>query len=176
MKHWVFYLLIALIGCADTDENAAANLKKGNDFFEKKEYEVAEYYYERIPETSPLYKEAAKKLDVIAKIKKQWVEKEVAPADLAKIIILEHTYQVDNVARIPNHRLSLVNNTDRVLQSIEVEFTYLDKSNKEIMKLVAEVRTPMFQNTQDVFKGIEPGYVQEEFATATAKIIKARFQ
>lgn len=176
MKQWIFFLLIALIGCADTDENAAANLKKGNDFFEKQEYEVAEYYYERIPETSPLYNEAAKKLDVIAKIKKQWVEKEVSPADLSKIIILEHTYQVDNVARIPNHRLSLVNNTDRVLQSIEVEFTYLDKTNKEIMKLVAEVRTPMFQNTQDVFKGIEPGFVKEEFATAKAKIVKARFQ
>ncbi|MBI2427245.1 MAG: hypothetical protein HYV29_00330 [Ignavibacteriales bacterium] len=176
MKQLIFFILIALIGCADTDENAAANLKKGNDFFEKKEYEVAEYYFERIPETSPLHKEAVKKLDVIAKIKRQWVEKEVSPADLSKIIILEHTFQVDNVARIPSHRLSLVNNTDRILQSIEVEFTYFDKSNKEIMKLVGEVRTPMFQNTQDVFKGIEPGYVQEEFATATAKIIKARFQ
>lgn len=176
MKHWIFFVLIALIGCTDTDENAAANLKKGNDFFDKKEYEVAEYYFERIPETSPLYKEAAKKLDVIASIKKQWVEKEVSPADLSKIIILEHTYQVDNVARFPSHRLSLVNNTDRILQSIEVEFTYLDKNNKEVGKLVAEVRTPMFQNTQDVFKGIEPGVLNEEFVTSRAKIIKARFQ
>lgn len=176
MKQLLIVGLLVVIGCADTEENAAANLKKGNDFYEKKEYEVAEYYYERIPESSPLYNEAQKKLEAIEKIKKQWVEKEVPPTELSKIVILDHTFQLNNVTRIPSHRLSLVNNTDRILESIVVQFTYFDKDNKEVGKLETEARTPMFEHTQDVFKGIEPGYLEVEFVRAEAKIIKARFQ
>lgn len=176
MKRLVLFILLAMIGCTDSEENAAANLKKGNDFYNKKEYEVAEYYFERIPESSPLYKEAEKKLEAIAAIKKQWIEKEVSPADLANIVIIDHTYQLDNVTRIPTHRLSIVNNTDRILQSITVEFTYFNKDNKEVGKLVANVRTPMYEHTQDVFKGIEPGALTVDFVRSEAKIVKARFQ
>ena len=176
MRRVLTVILLLAAGCADTEENAAANLKKGDEHLAKKEYEVAEYYYERIPEESPLYVQAEKKLEAIAKVKKQWVEKEVAPADLAKIRIIDHTYQLDNVARVPSHRLSLVNNTDRVLEYITVEFSYYDRSGKKVATLETETRTPMFQNSQDVFKGIEPGFVAEEFASTTARIVNARFQ
>jgi len=73
MKKTLLILLLLAAGCIDTEENASANLKKGDDFFAKNEYEVAEYYYERIPEESPFYAKAQVKLEEIAKIKKQWV-------------------------------------------------------------------------------------------------------
>lgn len=176
MKKFYCLFFIFLLGCSGTEENASANLKKGDDFFAKKEYEVAEYYYEKIPEESPIYIQAQKKLEEIAAVKKQWADKEVKVGDLTKIIVLDHTYQTDNVSQVPIHRLSLVNNTDRFIETITVEFTYFDKSGKEITKLTAEVNTPMYQNTQDVFKGISPGMVNEEYAKSTAKIISARFQ
>lgn len=176
MKQIVLLVLVTLMGCSNSEENATINLQKGDEFFSKQEYEVAEYYYEKIPDDSPVYRQAEKKLQEIARIKKQWVEKTVPSSELAKIVILEHTYQVDNVSRIPSHRLSLVNNTDRIVEYIVVEFTYYDKNDKVITTLTTEKRTPMFQHTQDVFKGIEPGFVPEEFARATAKIVNARFQ
>jgi len=171
-------LIIAFIvaGCVDNEENASANLKKGDDFFAKHEYEVAEYYYEKIPESSPFYKKAQKQLDAIGTIKRQWVEKEVTAEELAKIIIIDHTYKVDNITRVPVHRLSLVNNMDRILEYIEVEFTYYDNDDRKVYTLITETRTPMYQNTQDVFTKIEPGAVPVDFSRSTARILKARYQ
>ena len=176
MKIHLLFFALLLAGCGDSEENAPSNLQKGNEFYAKQEYEVAEYYFEKIPEESPLYPQAKKKLDAIAAIKKQWKEKQVSTTDLSKIVIIDHTYQLVNIARIPTHRLSLVNNTDRILEYITVEFSYTDKTGKVVAKLTTETRTPMFQNTQDVFKGIEPGYVAEEFTTSTARIVSARFK
>jgi hypothetical protein len=176
MKISILFIVVVLAGCVDTEENASANLKKGDDFFAKKEYEVAEYYYERIPEASPFYNKAQRKLDEIGTIKRQWVEKEITAEELAKIIILEHTYKVDNITRVPIHRLSLVNNMDRILEYIEVEFSYFNKDDRLVHTLVTETRTPMFQKTQDVFTKIEPGSVPVEFSRSTARILKARYQ
>lgn len=176
MRLSMFFVIIVLAGCVDTEENASANLKKGDDFFAKKEYEVAEYYYERIPDGSPFYNKAQKKLEEIEKIKRQWVEKEVTAAELAKIIIIDHTYKVDNITRVPVHRLSLVNNMDRILEYIKVEFKYFDKDDRLVHTLITETRTPMYQNTQDVFTKIEPGAVPVDFSRSTARILKARYQ
>ena len=177
MKKILFIILLACtIGCEQSDEDASSNLKKGDSFFEKKEYEVAEYYYEKIPEESPMYAKAKKKLDAIAVIKKQWTEHSVPQIDLNKIVIVEHTFTVDNISLLPVHRLSLVNNTNRTLESIDVEFSYLDKNGKILEKLVCEVKTGMYTNTQDVFKGIKPGVVREAFATSEAKILSAKFR
>ncbi len=176
MKKLLFIFFAILFGCTGTEEHASANLKKGDDFFAKKEYEVAEYYYEKIPEDSPIYTQAQKKLEAIAVIKKQWADKEVKVADLSKIAMIDHTYQLDNVTQVPTHRLSLVNNTPRILESVTVEFSYFDKDGKEIQKLTVEVTTQMYENTQDVFKGISTGVLLRPFTTSTAKIVSAKFQ
>ena len=176
MKKTLLILLLLAAGCIDTEENASANLKKGDDFFAKNEYEVAEYYYERIPEESPFYAKAQVKLEEIAKIKKQWVEKEVSASDIAKINIIEHTYNWDNMTRVPVHRLSMVNNTDRILEYITVQFDYYDKDNNLITRFTVETRTPMLQNTQNAFNNIGTGVMKRDFARSTATIIEARFQ
>jgi predicted transcriptional regulator YdeE len=176
MKKTLFIVLLLTAGCIGTEENASANLKKGDEFFAKNEYEVAEYYYERIPEESPLHAKAQVKLEEIAKIKKQWVEKEVPVSELANIIVREHTYKIDKITRIAVHRLSMVNRTVRYLEYITVQFEYYDANDQFITRYTVETRTPMKKNTQGVFGEIESGVVTTDFARSTATIIKARFQ
>ncbi len=176
MKKTLLILLLFAAGCIDTEENASANLKKGDDFFSKREYEVAEYYYERVPEESQFYAKAKVKLEEIAKIKKQWVEKEVLPSEIARILITEHTYVVDNITRVPAHRLAIVNGTIRNLAYITVKFDYYDTDNQLIISYEVETKTPMYPNTQDVYTNIEPGVLTKEIARSTATIISAKYQ
>jgi len=63
MKKFVLVLILLVFGCSDLGDQASANLKKGDEFFAKNEYEVAEYYYDKIPEESPFYRQARKKLN-----------------------------------------------------------------------------------------------------------------
>jgi len=95
---------------------------------------------------------------------------------IAKINIIEHTYNWDNMTRVPTHRLSMVNNTDRILEYITVQFDYYDKDNNLITRFTVETRTPMLQNTQNAFNNIGTGVMKRDFARSTATIIKARFQ
>lgn len=176
MKRLLFLILVAFIGCTDSEENAAANFKKANEFFDKKEYEIAEYYYERIPDTSPLYKEAGKKLEVIAAIKRQWVEKKISTEDLSKVVLEKHSFKMDNLGKFPSHFLSVVNHTDILLEYIEVEFTYYDAKNIVITKLTTEIHAKLPKHSSDVYTNVQPGVVNGEIANADAKIIKARFK
>ncbi|MHB1050472.1 MAG: hypothetical protein ACYC09_10365 [Bacteroidota bacterium] len=176
MRTILAILLLSVSGCIGTEENASANLRKGDDFFAKKEYEVAEYYYERIPEESPLYVKAQVKLEEIAKIKKQWVEKEVPASEIVNIIVNEHTYKVDKVTRIPVHRLSMVNRTGFFLEYITVQFDYFDKDDQFIGRSTVETRTPMKKNTTGVFSNIETEVMTTDFTRSTATIVKARYQ
>jgi hypothetical protein len=169
-------LLFLLAGCVGTEENASENLQKGDDFFAKKEYEVAEYYYERVPEESPFYAKARMRLNEIAGIKRHWVEKDVSATELAKIIIVDNVFSVDNITRIPKHRISLVNNTSRMLENIEVEFSYFDRSGTYITSMTVEVRTPLLQKSQGEFTNIEAGVVTSEIGRSDARIVNARFQ
>ena len=175
MKKTILFILLAFSGCMDTEENASLNLKKGDSFFEKKEYEVAEYYYERIPEDSPLYTKAKRKLDEIALIKKHWVEKEVPADDVPKITILNHNVGMDNVRHIPSHTLELFNNLSREVKYITAEFTYADANGTIVGKLKTEVKISLYPNTRGSFSAIEPGYVAKAFSSSSAKIISARF-
>ena len=63
------------IGCDNTPEQAADNLKKGDEYFAAQQYEVAEYYYDKIPDESPLYKEAQLKIDKISELQKSSLPK-----------------------------------------------------------------------------------------------------
>lgn len=170
----VFLLLVA--GCAGNEDEAPINLKKGDDFFDKKEYEVAEYYYEKIPEDSPLYPQAAKKLEEIRDIKLKWTDKTVSESDLAKIIITDHSYGVDNVLQIPSHRLLLFNHNQRNIASITVEFSYYKNNGDFIKQLTTDVNVVIKSKDQNECGGIQPGRVGEVFGKSTAKIIGAKYQ
>ena len=62
IKTILLFLILLLAGCGESVEDAPINLQKGNDFYIRGQYEVAEYYFEKIPEDSPLYPEAQEKL------------------------------------------------------------------------------------------------------------------
>jgi len=175
MKKTILCMLLALFGCADNEQNAISNVKKGDDFFDRKEYEVAEYYYEKIPEDSPLYNHAKRKLDEIAVIKKHWVEKEIPAAEVAKIQILNHGYAVDNVRHVPSHSLELYNNLAQNIEYVTVEFKYVDEQGTVVAAFTTEVHTSMFPNTRKLFRAVEPGYVAKKFVKAEAKIVTARY-
>ena len=176
MKNSMVFILLLFFGCADPEENAAANLKKGDNFFGKQEYEVAEYYYEKVPEDSPMYPQAQKKLSEIALIKRHWVEKEVPAQDVPKIKILNQSFGVDNVRHVPAHTLELYNYLDRNVEYVTVEFTYTDGQGAIVGRLTTDVHISLYPNSRGTFSGIEPGYVDKKFASSTASIIKARFQ
>jgi hypothetical protein len=176
MKNILFFvLLVALYGCTGGEENASSNLKKGDEFFEKEEYEVAEYYYEKVPEESPLYSKAKRKLDEIAVIKRLWVEKDVPETEVARIQILNHRYAVDNVRHVPSHSLELYNNLPQNVEYVDLEFTYLDQEGTVITTLTMQLRTSIFPNSRKGFNAVEPGYVGKSFATSEAKIVRARY-
>jgi hypothetical protein len=176
MKKILLILGFLLWGCSGSDEQAPENLKYGDDFFAKKEYEIAEYYYEKIPEESPLYSQARKKLEEISIIKKQWVEKSPPAAVLQKIVILNNVYGIDNVTGLPTHTLTILNNTDRIVEYLTFEFSYFDEAGKLVAQYTLKARTPLFQGYQDIFGGLQPGRVDKKFTSSTVKIINARFQ
>ncbi len=169
-----FVLLIA--GCVGTEEEAPVNLKKGDECFDKKEYEVAEYYYEKIPEESPLHEQASKRLDEIKEIKAKWADKTVSEADIAKIIVTDHSYGIDNVLHIPTHRLLLFNHNQRNIASLTVEFSYYRISGELIGQLTTDVKVVVKSKDQNECTGIQPGRVGEVFAKSSARIIGARYQ
>lgn len=176
MKKIVFYSLLAILyGCADSDDKAFSNLKKGDEFFEKKEYEVAEYYYEKIPDTSPLYPNAQRRLNEIAEIKRLWVEKDVPVAEVAKLQLLNHRYTIDNVRHVPSHSLEIYNNLVQNVEYVDIQFTYFDQNGIVVATLTTTLHASIFPNSRKGFNAVEPGYVGKAFATAEAKIVRARY-
>jgi hypothetical protein len=176
MKKIVFIGLFLLAGCTADSDTSEKNYKRGNEYFDKKEYEIAEYYYEKVPEGTVFYAQAQKKILQITEIKRVpelTVEEKV---DITKITIIGQSFTIDYTGRVPTHRISIVNGTPRHLGSIILEITYLDASEKISGVLTTEVETPMFAKTQDVFKGIKPGIVKEPFTHCKIRITSARFE
>jgi hypothetical protein len=175
MKKIIFSLLVILFGCSDSADQAGANLKKGDEFFNKSEYEVAEYYYEKVPEESPLFRQAQTKLEAIAGIKERW---KVIPGDtveISNIILVENKYNTDNTSRLPIHAITLANRSWKKLKSINIEFTYYNAAGAVITKLIVEIETDLDSRNQKVYENVSPGVIQERFAKCDARIINAVF-
>jgi hypothetical protein len=176
MKKILYFLPFLLLGCGGIEEQSPEYLKSGDEFYAKREYEVAEYYYEKIPEESPLYPQAQKKLEEIDAIKKQWVEKVPPPEVMQKIEILNNSYGVDNVTGLPAHALTIQNNTNRIIEYLTFEFSYFNDEKKLVGQFTIKVRTPIFQGSVEVFRGIQPGRVEGRFTSSTVKVVNVRFQ
>lgn len=174
IKIFALFLFLLLAGCGESVEDAPINLKKGNDFYSQGQYEVAEYYYEKIPEESPFYPQAKEKLDSIEIIKREWVTKEISPSDLGKIAIINNKVRIDSRTQIPSHVLTVANNSSQALGSITVKFTYYDVEGNIVGSLTTEVSTPMEPHTRKSFGGIKPGVMDKSFATSGAEILSAR--
>ncbi len=176
MKKFVLVLMLLVFGCSDLGDQASANLKKGDEFFAKNEYEVAEYYYDKIPEESPFYRQARKKLNTIASVKEKWKVVAGDTVEISKVVIIENTYKVDNVSRLPIHTVTIANNTRKTLESVIIEFIYYDEAGSVVTTLVGNVKASVEPKSQNVFDNISPGTLQERFVNCEARIINAHFQ
>ncbi|MFA6540566.1 MAG: FxLYD domain-containing protein [Bacteroidota bacterium] len=176
MKNILFLIVVLLAGCSASEEDSQINLAKGDEFFAKEEYEVAEYYYERIPEESPLYAQAEKKLVAIHEIKAQWMDRTVSEEDLTRLLIIDLSSGTDNVLNIPAHRLLIRNNNKRDIASVKLEFTYFDEQGEVIGHLQTDVPITIKANDQNECVGVNPGRLDRKFTKASAQIIGAMYQ
>ncbi len=168
-------LLVFTAGCQNTEESAPANMKKGNDFYGMKEYDVAEYYYEKIPPESPLYPDAKVKLDSIAVFKQYWAITKVTDADLKLINLSDHSGSMNLSAMKPLHSFVIINNTKRTLSMITVEFTYYDHEANQVAQLTCTVDAPVPSKKKGVFSRVEPGVLKTSFSRSTAKLVGAEY-
>jgi hypothetical protein len=176
MKKIILGLLLMLFGCSDPADKASENLKKGDEFFGKNEYEVAEYYYEKIPEESPFFHQAQKKLNAIAVVKAKWKVAVGDTVEISKVVIIDNKYKADNLSKEPIHTITLVNKSWKKLESVNIEFIYYNEAGTVVTRLVGDVKTDLEPRTQSVFENISPGTVHERFVKCEAKIINAYFQ
>lgn len=167
--------VLVLAGCQNTLDNAQGNLNKGNAFFAAKEYDVAEYYYDKIPEESPFYAQARMKLDSIAAFRRYWSTTTVPPEDMKNIILSDHSASMMKATMKPLHSFVIMNNTPRTLSSVTVEFTYYDMENRMVGKLTCDVDAPVPSMKKGVFNRVEPGTLKNQFMRSEAKLVGAEY-
>ncbi|MDD8016943.1 MAG: hypothetical protein PHP42_01090 [Bacteroidota bacterium] len=176
MKKFLLFLSLGVFGCGNTADNAPANIKKGDEFYAKKEYEVAEYYYEKIPDDSPFYLQAQRNIAAIEKIKEQWADRSVPAADLSNIIVTDHSFNKDFTTHIPIHRLLFFNRNKRNIEMVKVTFSYQDGHGSELATITTEIPIRLKGSSQNVAEEIKPGIVSDEFVSTTARIVGARYE
>lgn len=174
-KMCILLFMTAIMGCEISLENASWNMKKGDSFYASKEYDVAEYYYGKIPEESPLYKQAKNKIDSIAIIRKYWAITIVTPEDMVKIAIMDHSAKMNVSTMNPLHSFVIVNGTLRTLSMISVECTYFDANGTEIERLVCDLKASVPSMKKGVFGRVEPGTLKVSFARSTIKLVGAKY-
>lgn len=159
----ILMVLVILIGCTDGEEYASINLQKGDEFFAKGEYEIAEYYYDKIPEDSPLFKSAQRNLAIIEKQKENIVAEEVSGVKVDRgLTIVGHTYLL-RLGRVPIHKVTILNGTSKKLQFADLEFVYIDGSGREIKRLTGTIYQDIGPNEQKEVSEIAPGMIDGKF-------------
>jgi hypothetical protein len=167
--------VLILFGCSDSADQASANLKKGDEFFAKNEYDIAEYYYDKIPEDSPFFQQAQKKLNAIAVGRAQWKVDNNGSTKISEVYIIDNKYKIDSVSKLPIHAITLENKSWKSLLSVDIEFIYYNDEGTVVTKLIADVKTNLLPKTQKVYENISPGTIQERFVNCQARIIAAHF-
>ncbi len=163
--------LAILVGCADSEDNASSNMRKGDEFLAKGEFEIAEYYYDKIPEESVLYKMALRKKQEI--VKRTEVE-EKESSTLPAVQVISHSFKV-NAGKLPVHKVTIANNTDKRLQMVDLDFTYLDASGGEVKKMTSNVMVNLAGGDQKELSNISPGMISEKFTKVRVSISRTMF-
>ena len=165
-----------LFGCDSSVDQAPANMKKGDAYYAERQYEVAEYYYQKIPEESPLYKEAQLKMQQIAQIEQNELPKGPGADEALKISIFDQSITSNPGGVAPIHSVQLNNESVHKLASVQLEFSYFDKAGDLIGVKRCNVITPILGKSQETFTGIAPGTLDVPFATCKIRVISAEFQ
>jgi hypothetical protein len=165
-----------LFGCDNTAEQASNNFQKGDEYFAAKQYEVAEYYYDKIPEESPLYKEAQLKIAKIDEIQKGALPKISVAEESQKVSVFDQTMTSNSGGTEPIHSVELNNESTHKLASVVFEFTYYDAAGKIVAVKRCKIATPMIGKTQETFKGITPGSLEFPCVSSKVKVVSVEFQ
>ena len=171
----VFFSML-LFGCDNTAEQAPNNLQKGDQYFAAKQYEVAEYYYDKIPEESPLYKEAQLKIEKIDVIQKGALSKISVAVESQKVSVLDQTMTSNSGGTEPIHSVQLNNESTHKLASVVLEFTYFDAAGNIVAVKQCKIATPMIGKTQEAFKDITPGSLESPCVSSKVKVVSVEFQ
>jgi hypothetical protein len=173
MKKAFIFSFLFLFGCTDS-ENAASNLQKGDEFLKRGEYEVAEYYYDKIPEESVLYKtvlrrkqELQKKMNSGATTSEGATSSGQKQQEGVKITNESHVLQL---GRMPIHTITILNGTPKRLNVVEMDFVYLDDSGKEVARLLTMVSANVGPGEEKEIGKIMPGMVSEKFSRVKMEI------
>jgi hypothetical protein len=172
----IIVVLLLFSGCGDSAEHSPVNMKKGDAYFASKEDEVAEYYYEKIPEESPLYKEAQAKLQHIYEIEQTMLPKPPGAEESQRVTIFDQTITSNAGGMAPVHSVTLNNESTHRLASVVLEFTYYDASGNVVAVKRCKVSSAMSAKTQDTFTGIAPGKLELACATSRVTVVSAEFQ
>ncbi|MGA9406939.1 MAG: hypothetical protein WBW71_07385 [Bacteroidota bacterium] len=165
-----------LFGCDSTADQAPSNLQKGDEYFAAKQYEVAEYYYDKIPEESPLYKEAQMKMEQIANIEQGELPKISEAEESQKVSVFDQSMTSNAGGTEPVHSVELNNESVHKLTSVVLEFTYFDATGNIVAVKQVKVATPMIGKTQDTFTGITPGSLESPCTSCKVRVVSAEFQ
>lgn len=168
-------VMLFAAGCHSDLENASSNMRKGDAFFATKEYDAAEYYYEKIPAESPWFAQAHAKLDSIAAFRRYWSKTAASPEDMKMITLGDHSASMMNAKMKPLHSFVITNNTDRTLRSVTVEFTYYDIDQRCVGTLTCDVDAPVPPKKNGVFNRVEPGTLTHTFYKSKARLVGAEF-
>ena len=167
---------VLLLGCDNSADQAPSNLQKGDEYFAAKQYEVAEYYYDKIPEDSPLYKEAQMKIGQIGDIEKGALPKVSSAEESGKVTVFDQSITSNPGGTAPVHSVELNNESEHKLASVVLEFTYLDATGSVVAVKQYRVATPMARKTQDTFTGIAPGNLESQCTSCKVRVVSAEFQ
>ncbi|MFA6468645.1 MAG: hypothetical protein WCW35_07095 [Bacteroidota bacterium] len=183
MKKLFILLCLALFGCTDSEENASTNLRKGDEFMAKGEYEIAEYYYDKIPEESVLYKTVLRRRQDIEKLARSKSSSgssgssggsSVADDSDENIVIVSQKFAVQ-LGKLPLHTVLIRNNSSKRVNTIEVRFVYIDETRTVVARHTWLLNAYIDAGGEKEFPNISPGMVHDKFVRVEVEVVKALF-
>lgn len=175
-KYVVLFILFAAVGCENLEENAPSNYKKGEEFLRKGEYEIAEYYFDKVPEDSPWYKRTQKRLTEVHRQQDAQAVRAVSSSIKNDVSVIQQSFQVNNFGKVPFHFVTLENATDKTVQMVELEFVYFDSGGREVGRLPSVLNIDIPPNSTKELKNISPGVVNDKFERVSVNILRVLFQ
>jgi hypothetical protein len=172
MKYVLLLCMLVMAGCTDSEENASANLRKGDEFMAKGEYEIAEYYYDKIPEESVLFKTVERRKKEMEKSVPKTVTSSSSSSKAQKkegVFILKESH-VLQLGKMPIHTVTVQNATSKRLNMLELNFVYLDEMGTEVQRMTTLVNASMDPDTEKELDKIAPGMLNQKFSTVRVEV------
>lgn len=171
MKYFLFFTLLIMAGCTGSDEDASMNLRKGDEFMAKGEFEIAEYYYDKIPEESVLFKTVERRrLEMQKSAPKPSAKNEQRAVQHREGVFILKESHVLQLGKMPIHTITVQNATSKRLNVMELEFIYRNDMGEDVQRLTTMVNASMDPGTEKVLDKIAPGMLNQKFSTVSVVV------